>query len=48
MRDSLGHAYPPTNCRTLHEGVQTLFEEIDRYVDRTASWASELGILRAA
>ena len=45
MRDSLGHAYPPANWRTLHEGVQTLLEEIDRYVDRTAKWASEQGIL---
>ena len=48
MRDSLGHAYPPANWRTLHEGAQTLLKEIDRYVDRTAGWASELGILPQA
>ncbi len=45
MRDSLGHAYPPANWRALHEGVQTLLKELDRYIDRTARWAEEQGIL---
>jgi uncharacterized protein YutE (UPF0331/DUF86 family) len=45
MRDSLGHAYPPANWRALHEGVQTLLNELDRYLDSTARWAAEQGIL---
>jgi uncharacterized protein YutE (UPF0331/DUF86 family) len=45
MRDTLGHAYPPANWRTLHEGVQTLLSELDRYIDHTARWAAEQGIL---
>lgn len=44
-RDDLGHAYPPANWRTLHEGVETLLNELDRYIDRTARWATEQGIL---
>ena len=45
MRDDLGHAYPPANWRALHEGVETLLHELDRYLDRTARWATEQGIL---
>lgn len=45
MRDELGHAYPPANWRALHEGVETLLDELDRYIDRTGRWASEQGIL---
>ena len=45
MRDDLGHAYQPANWRALHEGVETLLHELDRYIDRTARWATEQGIL---
>jgi predicted nucleotidyltransferase len=45
MRDELGHAYPPANWRALHEGVETLLHELDRYIHRTAGWATEQGIL---
>ncbi len=44
MRDDLGHAYPPANWRALHEGVEILLGELDRYIDRTARWATEHGI----
>lgn len=47
MREDLGHAYPPANWRALHEGVDTLLGELDRYIDRTARWACEQGILPA-
>jgi uncharacterized protein YutE (UPF0331/DUF86 family) len=45
MRDTLGHAYPPANWRALHDGVETLLDELDRYVDRTAKWAVDEGVL---
>jgi hypothetical protein len=43
--DDLAHAYPPAGWKALHEGVQILLAELDRYVDRCAAWLSEEGIL---
>jgi uncharacterized protein YutE (UPF0331/DUF86 family) len=45
MRDDLAHAYPPANWRSLHEGVNTLLRELDRYIHRVARWAVAEGIL---
>ncbi len=45
LRNELGHAYPPAAWRTLHEGVRTLLDELDRYVDRFVKWAADEGIL---
>ncbi len=45
LRDDLAHAYPPAGWKALHEGVQILLDELDRYVDRCAVWLSEEGIL---
>ncbi len=45
MRDDLAHAYPPANWRSLHEGVNTLLRELDRYIDRVARWADDESIL---
>jgi uncharacterized protein YutE (UPF0331/DUF86 family) len=45
MRDDLAHAYPPANWRSLHEGVNTLLRELDRYIDRVARWAADESIL---
>jgi hypothetical protein len=45
LRDDLAHAYPPAGWRALHEGVQILLEELDRYVDRCAAWLTDEGIL---
>lgn len=45
LRNELGHAYPPAAWHALHEGVVVLLEELDRYVDRFAEWASREGIL---
>lgn len=45
MRDDLAHAYPPANWRSLHEGVNTLLHELDRFIDQVARWATGEGIL---
>jgi hypothetical protein len=45
LRDDLTHAYPPAGWRALHEGVQILLAELDRYVDRCAAWLTDEGIL---
>lgn len=45
MRDDIAHAYPPANWRSLHEGVNTLLHELDRYIDQIARWAAGEGIL---
>lgn len=45
MRDDLAHAYPPANWMSLHEGVNTLLRELDRYIDRVARWADQEDIL---
>jgi uncharacterized protein YutE (UPF0331/DUF86 family) len=45
LRDDLAHAYPPAGWRALRESVQILLAELDRYVDRCASWLDEEGIL---
>jgi uncharacterized protein YutE (UPF0331/DUF86 family) len=39
LRDILGHAYPPANCRTLREGVLMLVDELDRYLAGFERWA---------
>ena len=46
LRDDLAHAYPPAGWRALHEGVQILLAELDRYVDRCAAWLTDEGILQ--
>ncbi len=46
LRDGLAHGYPPTGWRALHEGVQILLGELDRYVDRCARWLTDEGILK--
>jgi hypothetical protein len=45
LRDDLAHAYSPTAWKALHEGVQILLAELDRYVDRCADWLNEERIL---
>jgi uncharacterized protein YutE (UPF0331/DUF86 family) len=45
LRDDLAHAYPPAGWRALRESVQILLAELDRYVDRCATWLAEEGIL---
>jgi hypothetical protein len=45
LRDILGHAYPPANWRTLHEGVLILVGELDPYVSSFARWAYDEEIL---
>jgi hypothetical protein len=45
LRDDLAHAYPPAGWMALHEGVQTLLAELDRYIDRCRMWLAEAGIL---
>jgi uncharacterized protein YutE (UPF0331/DUF86 family) len=45
LRDILGHAYPPANWRTLHEGVLILVDELDPYVASFARWAYDEEIL---
>jgi uncharacterized protein YutE (UPF0331/DUF86 family) len=45
MRDDLAHAYPPASWRSLHEGVNTLLHELDRYIDQVARWATGEGVL---
>jgi uncharacterized protein YutE (UPF0331/DUF86 family) len=45
LRDELAHAYPPAGWKALHEGVEILIDELDRYVDRCAVWLSEESIL---
>lgn len=45
LRDDLAHAYPPAAWKALHEGVQLLLAELDRYVDRCADWLNEESIL---
>ncbi|HWX44525.1 MAG TPA: hypothetical protein VNY52_04290 [Solirubrobacteraceae bacterium] len=41
----LGHAYPPTNWKTLHEGVLVLVDELDRYLGSFERWAYDEEIL---
>jgi uncharacterized protein YutE (UPF0331/DUF86 family) len=48
LRDALGHAYPPANWKTLHEGVLVLVDELDRYITRFARWAIDAEILSPA
>jgi len=48
LRDILGHAYPPANWRTLHEGVLMLVDELDPYLAGFERWAYEEEILPSA
>lgn len=48
LRDILGHAYPPANWRTLHEGVLILVDELDRYLVGFERWAYDEEILPPA
>jgi uncharacterized protein YutE (UPF0331/DUF86 family) len=48
LRDILGHAYPPANWRTLHEGVLVLVDELDPYLVGFERWAYEEEILPSA
>ena len=41
LRDMLGHAYPPANWRSLHDGVLVLVEELDRYLVSFERWAND-------
>ncbi len=45
LRDDLAHAYPPAGWKALHEGVQALLAELDRYMDHCERWLSREGIL---
>ena len=45
LRDELSHAYPPAGWRALHEGVQTVLAELDRYVERCWAWLVREGII---
>lgn len=45
LRDILGHAYPPANYRTLHEGVLILVDELDPYLAGFERWAYDEAIL---
>jgi hypothetical protein len=45
LRDDLAHAYPPAGWKALRESVLILLAELDRYVDRCATWLAEEGIL---
>lgn len=45
MRNELSHAYPPASWRALHQAVETLLAELDRYVVKVADWLDEQGIL---
>lgn len=38
MRDALAHAYPPANWKTLHEGLMSLVDELDRYLASFERW----------
>jgi uncharacterized protein YutE (UPF0331/DUF86 family) len=48
LRDILGHAYPPANWKTLHEGVLILVAELDRYLDSLKRWVYKEEILPPA
>lgn len=45
MRDELRHAYPPAAWHALHDGVLTVLDELDRYVERLVKWSTSEGIL---
>jgi len=45
LRDQLAHAYPPAGWKALHEGVEMLLAELDRYLDRCRTWLAREGIL---
>jgi uncharacterized protein YutE (UPF0331/DUF86 family) len=45
LRDILGHAYPPANSQSLHEGVLILVDELDSYLASFERWTSNQEIL---
>jgi hypothetical protein len=45
MRNELAHAYPPTSWRALHDAVEILLAELDRYKVRISEWLAETGVL---
>ena len=45
LRNTLAHAYPPANRKTLHEGVLVLVDELDPYLDSFKRWVSNEEIL---
>lgn len=45
MRDELGRACPLAAWHTLHEGVLTALDELDRCVERLVKWAASEGIV---
>jgi len=46
LRDDLAHSYPPAGWRALHESVNTVLAELDRYIDRCRTWLGREGILQ--
>jgi uncharacterized protein with HEPN domain len=45
MRNELAHAYPPVSWRALHQAVETLLGELDRYKVKLAEWLQQRGVL---
>lgn len=45
MRNELAHAYPPTSWRALHDAVEILLAELDRYKVKVSEWMVEVGVL---
>jgi uncharacterized protein YutE (UPF0331/DUF86 family) len=45
MRNELAHAYPPASWRALHQAVESLLAELDRYKVKVSDWLEERGIL---
>lgn len=45
MRNQLAHAYPPVSWRSLHQAVEALLAELDRYKVKVADWFKSSGIL---
>ncbi len=45
MRNQLAHAYPPASWRALHQAVEILLDELDRYEVKVADWLRSTGVL---
>lgn len=45
LRDTLAHAYPPANWKTLYEGVLVLTDELDSYLVGFKRWVFREEIL---
>lgn len=48
LRDTLAHAYPPANWKTLYEGVLVLAAELDPYLAGFERWVFSEEILPSA